>query len=208
MRNLMIWAISSFSCAVIFYDVSNLYSSVMQGVMMLVINSELRLKDLHGGNYLTAMIFEIVLSALSMVIYYLRPVYCVIFWIYFSAVNRFAVEDPLIFSVYGRYSIYLGYACSAVLLGVYSQIKHEVLFRYGSLWIFVNMSIIGFTWIYKYRMQGIDLLRFGIICIICISSCISMIENSLYIIIPGAIGSFFLLMYESFFYFIHFRRLD
>jgi hypothetical protein len=70
------------------------------------------------------------------------------------------------------------------------------------------MSIIGFTWIYKFRMQGADLLRLGIICIVCFSSAISMIDNCAYIILPGAVGSLAFLLYESFYCLIRISRND
>jgi hypothetical protein len=124
----------------------------------------------------------------SVLCFWQHIVYGVIFWIYFSAINKFAVESPDILNVYGKYSIYLAYTVSAVLLAVYVVVPDEVLLRYGLIGIFVNMDAVCMVSAFG-SSRGVDFERIAICAAISSGVLIAMIEISYFVVLPLVVVS-------------------
>lgn len=196
-----LWVSISLCSVAIFYDSYYLPASIFQAILNLTINIRFRLSHTSPSIFYFATIFEILLGLLSILFYNISPIYCLIFWIFFSSINKFAVESPLLFNFYGRYSVYLGYSCGALMLGLYSRLNNQIFLRYGSLWILINMSAICYAMVFRNGNQIFYKEKFAVCLMVCICSAYSIIDNSLAIVLPSAFISTGFFLYDSYVFF-------
>lgn len=203
-----LWISIALSSTIIYCDTIYVPAGIAQSILFLLINTRFRLSNLATSIFYFGLFFEFLLSLISIGIYYWNPIYCVIFWIFFSTINKFGVENPALFNFYGKYSVYLGYACGSILLGFYVQLHNQVLLRYGALWILINMTAITYAMAYRNREQSFDREKLGTSIMVCLCSGCAMIDNSLDLVLPCIFVSIGFCVYETVVFFTRLRRSD
>ncbi|OMJ66965.1 hypothetical protein SteCoe_36016 [Stentor coeruleus] len=199
MRRILLWAGVAGCSGGIFYFKDEYLDAYFQGALLFIINYKFTLNKLQGRLYRVALILELFLSLVSIYIYMCNQTLSFIFWVYFCSVNKFAVENPDILDFSAKCMIYLLYASSAVILGLYMHYKNDILLRYGLIGAFLNMDLVCCNLIYKAREGQFDLKRFSIAFSFGLGLLIAMIDPSRKVVLPAilvTLGCFFYDIYK------------
>ena len=192
-----LWISIALCSAIIYCDTTYIPPGIAQSVLFLIVNIRFRLSNSTSSIFYFGVLFESLLSLASIAFYCLDPIYSVIFWVFFSTINKFGVEDPALFNFYGKYSVYLGYACGSILLGLYVQLHNNVLLRYGALWILINMTAVVYAMAYRNGEQSFDREKLGTSIMVCLCSGCAIIDSSLDFVLPCILVSIGFGVYEA-----------
>lgn len=196
MRRVLLWAGVAGCSGGIFYFKDNYLDAYFQGILLFIINYKFTLNKLQGRLYRVALVLELCLSLGSIYIYMCSQTLSFIFWVYFCSVNKFAVENPDILDFSAKCMIYLLYASSAVILGLYMHYKNDILLRYGLIGAFLNMDLVCCNLIYKARESRFDLKRFSIAFSFGLGLLIAMIDPSRKVVLPAILVSLGCLFFD------------